>query len=473
MLTSADFVRSPTHMSPNMSQQLPARGRAPHDTTHQQRQEPEPLLSLLTTSHPWLGGTINGSLSAYTSTKSYSPRFIQYGADFVERNIGSPVANTVGSVGRRTGVEGSLRRYLGARRPSDLDGDDDGERSKRRRVMDADPDSMDIEKGFGSRSPRSRSSRRQSQISFAESLPAYDDNRSPVYEEHLSSIAIADEQSRDRSTAATGTGSSHAPRTVSWSTQLMITTSGLGAALSEGSLRSLKFCLSFLRSATSHIGNVMRALRMVLDDYDRVAAEGRQNGSNTDASEQPRPADTNLANTDTNKTNDPERDARRLAERIKALSDDILQTLKTVVSSVSRYTGGALPENASALVRRQLMSVPQRWRLASRSTASGGGGGASDEAARGAHRMLAFAKEGLDMMAQVSSIVDCTIVSAEQWLDSLGRRRRAETEGGGGREGVDEKERDRKMVDAGDEGMSPRTTAAAEMMVVGSEKVGL
>ena len=31
----------------------------------------------------------------------------------LERNIGSPMVNTVSSVGRRTGMEKSLRRYLG------------------------------------------------------------------------------------------------------------------------------------------------------------------------------------------------------------------------------------------------------------------------------------------------------------------------------------------------------------------------
>ena len=41
-----------------------------------------------------------------------------------------------------------------------------------------------------------------------------------------------------------------------------------------------------------------------------------------------------------------------------------LLNLQSVTTHVSRYTGGALPENAGALVRRQLMSVPQRWRVA-------------------------------------------------------------------------------------------------------------
>ena len=43
-------------------------------------------------------------MSAYTTSKSYSPRF-KSSAEFIERNIGSPVASTVGTGGRKTGVE--------------------------------------------------------------------------------------------------------------------------------------------------------------------------------------------------------------------------------------------------------------------------------------------------------------------------------------------------------------------------------
>ena len=76
----------------------------------------EPLLSLLTTSHPLIGSTINTSLSAYSASKNYSPRF-KSSAEYVERRF-TPVVNTVGSVGRITGVEGGVRWFLGGRRPS-------------------------------------------------------------------------------------------------------------------------------------------------------------------------------------------------------------------------------------------------------------------------------------------------------------------------------------------------------------------
>ncbi|TKA80942.1 hypothetical protein B0A49_00875 [Cryomyces minteri] len=393
-------VRSPSHRNAPP----PARPIQPPQSRLQQR---EPILTLLAESHPWVGGTINGSLSAYETTKSYSPRFIQNTAEFVERNIGSPVANTVGAVGRRTGVEGGIRRYLGDRRPGDADRADpdevkEGNGSKRRRLAELTPNDMDIEQGLHAPIKREFDSRRESQNS--DSLPAYDNNRSPQY----TPMAVDHPQRTERP-------AHHR----SWSSKLMIGTSGLGAALSETSLRSLRFCLGGLRHATEQLRTLMKALKLVLEDYDRAREEWQR--IHSDKTGAP-----TTAQQDNSRALTPEEDqkARHLADRIKKISDDIWQHLKNVVNSVSQYTGGALPETAGALVRRQLMSVPVRWRIASESTA--GNPNQTGETSRGAARMLAFAEEGLDMMGEVSSIVGSTIESAEQWLNSFGRPARPE-----------------------------------------------
>ncbi|PVI00429.1 Opi1-domain-containing protein [Periconia macrospinosa] len=309
-LGNPDFARSPTSRSMTLSARSP--------TTIPT--EPEPLLTLLTSAHPWLGGSINGSISAYNTTKTYSPRFVKYGAELIERNIGSPVVNTVSSVGRRTGVEQNLRRYLGDvhRRPSDLEqGDTESERRKRQRIMSpADSDAMDIEEGTNS--------------------------------------------SRTR-------GGSH---------------------------------------ATKHIDSVMHALKLLLEEYETTLRNSRQSNSST--------------NEKSVETEEDEQ-VRRLASRMKSLSTDIWNTLQTVVQSVSRYTGGALPQNASQVVRTELLSVPQRWQLASRRTDAEEQQQQGEEV-RGANRMLAFAKEGLDMMGQITAAVDGTVQSAETWLARIGRR---------------------------------------------------
>lgn len=391
-----DFVRSPTARSLTMSAREPT------------AEPQQPMLSLLTSNHPWLGGTISGSLAAYNLTKDYSPRFVKYGAELVERNVGSPMVNTVSSVGRRTGMEKNLRRYLGEqhRRPSDLEqGDADAPRKRQRAASPAAADAMEVDSRTSSRT------RGGSQSSYAESLPAYDDQRSPNYEENAvmtdSSATTGKEPERRSQSSAVQ------DRRVAWSTQLIMTTSGLGVALSAASLRSLKQCLHLLRGATSHIDSVMRALKLLLSEYETALRQRRTSDSSSSAA----------------KSGGEEKDdeVRAIAEKIKTLSSDIWQTLQSVVQSVSRYTGGALPQNASQVVRTQLLSVPQRWQLAGRRTASApadeeaGEAAGEGEAVRGANRMLAFAMEGLDMMGQITTVVDGTVQSAESWLARIGR----------------------------------------------------
>ena len=351
-------------------------------------QEPEPLLELFTKAHPWVGGTINGSLTAYSTTKHYSPRLVQYGANLVERNITTPVVSTVSTVGRMTGVENGLRWYYGGSTsgPGGVERGEEDSRSKRRRLMDHE---MDLESGLIS----PRTIRRGSQESRAESLPAYRASKPPSYREEASPMATdrrmqADEPAHNRS----------------WSSQVFVMTSGLGVALSVTSRRSLGFCLHLLSNATEHIATVMDALKLVLEQYDQAREVWHQNhDSSVEKGERP-------------KTPDHDEAAWRLAQVIKKHSDDILQTLQTVVNSVSNYAGGALPDNARQFVRTQLMSLPQRWRFVSDNQTG------DSETSRSAHRMIAFATEGLDMMSQVSQTMKLTLDSAERWLERVGRR---------------------------------------------------
>ncbi|KAI9654788.1 MAG: hypothetical protein M1821_005782 [Bathelium mastoideum] len=388
-LGNPDMMRSPS------SQHTRGSANIASSPANPQQAEEEPLLTLLAETHPWLGTTINGSLTAYTTTKSYSPRFIRNGAEFVERNIGSPLSNTVGSVGRRTGVEGGIRRYLGGHQPSEPDVEEASmnNTSKRRKISNR-VGELDIEQGLPSPTTLRNASRRESQSTNGEPLPAYDDNRAPQYDERMTVTTLPPSQQQQQNHG--------------WRTQMFISTSGLGAALSERSLSSLKYCLKMLRGATEHVGALMQALRKVLEEYEK---------SGSDESAAPPDEKAPL----TEQQDSKEKEAQRIANRIKSISDDIWKTLKTVVSNISRYTGGALPDNAGRLVRSQLMSVPQRWRIATQSTAHSPQ--AENETSRGANRMLAFAKEGIDMMEQVSTILANVVVNAEKWLDSFGRKK--------------------------------------------------
>ncbi|KAL9060906.1 MAG: hypothetical protein Q9162_000350 [Coniocarpon cinnabarinum] len=351
--------------------------------------QPEPLLALLTSSHPWLGGTLSVSSSAYTASKLYSPRIVQYGANLVE--------NTVGTVGRRTGVEGSIRRYLDARQPSSSTNDP----AKR-----IDTKILDAETARGLTSTAHQPVRKASGASV-DSLPLYDENRSPAYEE---SNPEAPEASPHAELAMRPSAVSR-----SWSTQLMISTSGLGAALNENALRSLKFCLNILNGANKHVRYLVEALKRLLEDYNASSSSGHSLEEGRGKNEK----DGDAVMTDA----PAERDTPDLiAQRIKQLNAEIWNTLKNVVNTVSRYTGGALPENASVVVRWQLMSVPQRWQRAVTRTGGPPGSGEEDTIGSG-NRMVEFAIEGLDMMDQVGGVVESTICSAERWLDSMGRKK--------------------------------------------------
>ncbi|KAK3080011.1 hypothetical protein LTS18_003358 [Coniosporium uncinatum] len=175
----------------------------------------------------------------------------------------------------------------------------------------------------------------------------------------------------------------------------------------------------------------MRALRMLLEDYERTVAPNQTDSNGASGQQQPL-------------TPQQEEASRRIADRIKQLGQDIWQTLRAVVESVSRYTGGALPENAGALVRRQLMSLPHRWLSAGQTSAQRSN--TNSEANRSANRFLAFGKESLEMVAQVSMIVSGTINSAEQWLETMGRRNQQGATGSAGPS--DGGDGDVKMVEA-------------------------
>jgi len=397
---------------PQQHSSLPASSRNGRTT-----QQPEPLLSLLTTSHPLIGTAIGGSLNAYSASKNFSPRF-KSGVEYIERRF-TPVVNTVGSVGRVTGVEGGVRWFLGGRRSShqqsaDLENGDQGS-NKRRKVGDGE---MDVDNVARDPYPVHRQEfqlyhreRRSSISSTVESLPAYDEHRSPSYETHAEQALITTQRDSPTSPGST------------WHSRLVLSTSGLSVAMSEESLRSLKYCLSLLRWANDHIGKVIEALKAVLDQFESTPPS-QSNGALTNGdSKEESPNGQLILRTDA------ERSA--IHAKIAELKSDVLKTLKNVVDVVSKYAGGALPENARVLVRRHLTSLPQRFRLASTSTNQNGHAATSGdgEVTEGARKVMVLAKEGLDMMAQVSGVLDGTIVSAEEWCERLGRKKRGEAEG--------------------------------------------
>ncbi|KAM4066377.1 transcription factor [Hirsutella rhossiliensis] len=390
---------------------LPAmspRARSAQPTPHSRRPgspQHEPLLSLLTTSHPLLASTIGGASSAYGGAKNFSPRF-KSSAEYVEGYL-TPIANTVNSVGRVTGVEGGVRWFLGANRRHASSSDSDlGGNSNKRRKVDSERDmagqdhARGMQKLWAEESSQftPRTPRRLSSTSTVDTLPAYDEMRSPAYTE------TTGPQNPPRSS----------PSAAPWQSRLIMSTSGLSVAMSAESLRSLKYCLRWLRWTNDHMGRVIGTLKSTLEEYERTTPErariqgsAGEAGSDDEASEAA-----------------PEQSRVELANRINSLNGDVLKTLQDAINTVSKYAGGALPENARVLVRRHLTSLPQRFRVATMSSAPEGGDGDSESAIRdGAQKVLVLAKEGLDMVTQISGVVDGTIVTAEEWCERVGRKR--------------------------------------------------
>ena len=245
----------------------------------------------------------------------------------------------------------------------------------------------DVEEGFGELSTSDAS---RMEVAYTEALPAYNDgDRSPPYSEERQLVVKSDQRQPPSG----------------WRQQLVISTSGLSIAMSEESLRSLRFCLSWLRWANGRLGEAIQNLKALME---------RWNEGMTPSEQQSPMSVANMT-----QGHDDRRQAA-LTARIAALKKDVLDTLKQVVGIVSNYAGGALPQNARDLVHRHLTSLPQRFSLANAMVKDGEGDG--NEAEKSANRVMLLAQEGLDMMTQVSRVVNDTLVSAEGWCEKLGRK---------------------------------------------------
>lgn len=376
---------------------------------------PEPLLSLVMTSGSVLAKPIEGTVSAYNTTKNFSPGFIKTPVDYIEGVVGSGL--------HLTGIEGGVRWFFRGKGRHQSSGDlETGEKSHKRRKVGSRGNSTSAPRrdsgvtaytsangadAQGQMDPYGFTTKdRRLSMSTVDTLPAYDDARSPAYTEDAS---VAQNEKSDRPTSRP---TSTTP--TAWQSRLIMSTSGLSIAMSEESLRSLKYCLGWLRWANDHIGRVISALKDALDKYES------------------HPQGEDHAMAGTSAVRDDEQARRAIGARIDALRSEVLKTLQGVIETVSKYAGGALPDNARALVRRHLTSLPQRFRIATQESgsnannnqASSSDEGREQEVRDGAQRVLVLAKEGLDMMAQVSGVLDGTIVSAEEWCDRLGRKKR-------------------------------------------------
>jgi len=237
-----------------------------------------------------------------------------------------------------------------------------------------------------------------------------------------------------------------------WQT-VLLEAGGIGAAVSEESMRRLKYCLQWLQYATTHIDSQILILRDFIDSLQSYVVDS----SASDAYISP----THMRTL---------HDVRR----------DVVNTIRQVVDVVSKYAGSALPEPARARVRGFILHLPQRWaRAASASAtlcipegtpgassvagASAGGTGnnrrsgrhrkernaggpdrslsgtpassrassplassrasmgrpTASAATRAAQHILTLATESLDMMRGVTGVVKESLDRADSWVERL------------------------------------------------------
>lgn len=317
----------------------------------------------------------------------------------MERHIGSPVVSTVGTAGRISGVENGVRWWLKRGNTNALDGS-----NKRRRNEAKGATLLDVEQGLRESSVHHNMQRRFSEMSIDEELPAYDDKRAPSYEEYPTAEAEHQENINRN-----------------WQTRFMMSTSGLGVAMSEESLHSLKYCLNGVRWANKQLAQIIASLQQVIARWSRDEANSSE-GNNVDYKNSQRQS----ANSQTTKPR--ESDKATILQHVQCLKADVMRIMKQIVGIISKYAGGALPDNARKLVHQHLTSIPHRFRLATLTNAYQRRHGErieESEAISSAKMVMVLAQEGLDMMAQVSGVLNGTIVSAEEWCDRLGRRRAA------------------------------------------------
>ncbi|KAH9992722.1 transcription factor Opi1-domain-containing protein, partial [Russula compacta] len=186
---------------------------------------------------------------------------------------------------------------------------------------------------------------------------------------------------------------------------VLLEAGGIGAAVSEESMRRLKYCLQWLQYATTHIDGQIVILRDFI------------------ASLHPPPHSPHALNPD----------ALISQERMRQLTNvkrDVVATVRQVVDVVSKYAGGALPEPARTRVRGFILHLPQAWASAARrenvAPAPIPTRGApvpvpptAGSAKQAAQRILALATESLDMMRGVTGVVKDSLDRADAWVERL------------------------------------------------------
>ncbi|CAO1627877.1 unnamed protein product [Parajaminaea phylloscopi] len=401
---------------------------------------------------------VRGTLKAYELGKQKS-KIVKYGGDLVESSVKAISRPVVGRLGASLGDKGkeqlddfacrqldriypgsasALPREERARIAAELDERertewahmDAEERAKRRRAYWA----LNVEEREREMVVNELRQRRKGKgtPSAASTAP---DPASPSTRESASSsphtVTPTPQDSSDVARTATDPAQSGAALVKQvtksgsgglWSSMLVeagATAGGLSAAMSEESMKSLKYCLQWLQYATAHIEHQITVLRDLIVKLNHGELELTS------------PA----------------------AQNLTQIKGDVVNTIRSVVDVVGKYAGGALPEPARVSVKAFILSLPARWATVNRApaltnTSSFGGspaspsfspahlGGSSSASsppsssgataamtaaatAQAANRVLTLAVESLDILRSVTVVVGESLDRADLWVERL------------------------------------------------------
>ncbi|GAA5866436.1 hypothetical protein JCM1840_001317 [Sporobolomyces johnsonii] len=373
---------------------------------------------------------VSGGIEWYERSKANS-RVVKYGAGLVESSfsaVSRPIANNL--------QLGPLDEF--ACRQLDRIGAPGGPSSPGRKSPRAEPEEH----------IRGRSS---------EPSPLYRPAPSEAYDQQQQDRAAYPQQQSSLRPGSAGQVATVGGQRSRWQT-VLVEAGGLGAAVSEESLKSLRYCLQWLLYATAHLDHQISALR---DFILSLRAHNRTHPSGTSGSAQSSDA---LV-------------AASASAHLSQIKHDVVETIRKVVEVVSKYAGAALPEQAKRYVKQSILGLPVKWASAiegkgrgrrSGSAAStstvgrgrrdeseggtprcermddsyfpGGSASASSKPAPGqqdgrddeegdvialgptedaADRVLTFAVESLDMLRSVTSIFGESVEKAEAWIERL------------------------------------------------------
>ncbi|KAK3985723.1 transcription factor Opi1-domain-containing protein [Cladorrhinum sp. PSN332] len=360
------------------------------DSNHdqQQQKQQEPLLSLITTSYPsiapfapYIESATSACNTAYNQSKNYSP-VIKRNAEYLEDRVVKPVAKTVGNISG-PGLRWWLQKPSRKQRQHDLDRDRQG--VKRRKADQGDRESAIAARVLADFDNAAKE--RRTSVSTIDTLPAYDEHRSPAYTE------TADDPMSPRNGVPTGT-------------KLWVVTSGLGVAMKDESKKKMRTLIQVLNARNSQVSDFLGSLTKAIEEYDGTVPSG--------------------SNQDTAMTGQEEQNRSELTNRIQWLIGSIHGTTKTVVDVVDKQAASVLPTNVKRVVHGCLMSLPAQFKLmAQQEPPAREDQNSNDEGTvvrNNAHKALLLAKASLRMMTQITDVLNMTLTSAEDWCQKQGNQ---------------------------------------------------